>query len=444
MIKVVIIGAGSGFGANTVVDILSYEELRDCEIVLVDINPTHLDPIAAYARKVVEHHKAPTKITTALDWRDGALDGAGYVITSFAQGGPAYQGVPFHYEMSIPHEYGIHQNIGDTAGIGGVFRTMRTAPEMVAIGKDLERRSPGAWLLNYVNPMSMLTRIMNLACPGINTLGLCHNVQYTIRHIATRLGCSHKDLRFVAAGVNHMLWFLRIEYLDGRDAYPDFLEGIERMKDDGQYMPVQHDLLKQLGYWTTESSGHCAEYLPYYMARKEDREEAGLEIRETSPEFDGTAPRWTPESNIMQQLSGARPLAIERGFEYGVHIMHGLETAAVHRAHLNVINHGMIENLPDGYCVEVPCTVDRTGVSPHHVGALPIHLAALCRGMADMQTLASDAFLEKDLTKAYLACVIDPCTAASATPARIKECFNKLLEADRKWLEPYWGKDLAL
>jgi len=171
---------------------------------------------------------------------------------------------------------------------------------------------------------------------------------------------------------------------------------------------------------------------------------AGLKIRETSPEFDGTAPRWTPDSDIMQQLSGAKPLAVERGFEYGVRIIHGLETGAVHRVHLNVMNRGMIENLPDGYCVEVPCTVDRTGVSPHHVGALPIHLAALCRGIADMQTLASDAFLEKDLTKAYLACVIDPCTAASATPARIKECFNKLLEADSKWLEPYWGENLAL
>ncbi len=444
MIKVVIIGAGSGFGAKTVVDILSYEELRDSEIVLVDINPNHLDPIAAYARKVVEHHKAPTKISTAHNWRDGVLDGAGYVITSFAQGGPAYQGVPFHYDMSIPREYGIHQNVGDTAGIGGVLRTMRTAPEMVAIGKDLEQRSPGAWLMNYVNPMAMLTRIMNLACPGINSLGLCHNVQYTIRHLAGRLGCSHKDLTYVAAGVNHMVWFLRIEYADGRDAYPDLPEAIERNAKDKWHLPVQYRLLKDLGCWTTESSGHCAEYLPYFMARKEDREAAGLKIRETSPEFDGTAPRWTPDSDIMQQLNGTKPLKVDRGFEYGVRIIHALETDAVHRVHLNVINHGTIENLPNDYCVEVPCTVDRRGVSPHHVGALPIHLAALCRGIADMQTLASDAFLEKDLTKAYLACAIDPCTAASATPARIKECFNRLLEIEREWLEPYWGTNLAV
>jgi len=439
MAKIVLIGAGSGFGAKTIADILSYEELRDSEIVLVDINPNHLDPVAAYARKVVEHHKAPAKISTALDWRDGVLDGAAYVITSFAQGGPAYEGVPYHYEMSIPREYGIHQNIADTTGIGGVFRTMRTAPELVAIGKDMEKRCPGAWVLNYVNPMAMLTRIMNLACPGIHILGLCHNVQYGIRHIAGRLGCSHNELRYLAAGVNHMVWFLRLEYLDGRDAYADLPAAIEKMKDDQWHLPVQSEILKRFGYWTTESSGHCSEYLPYFMPRKEDREAVGLRIRETTSDFDGTAPRWTADSDIMQQLAGKKPLEVERGFEYGVRIIHALETGTPHRVHLNVINRGMIENLPDGYCVEVPCTADGSGVSPHHVGALPIHLAALCRGMADMQTLASDAFLEKDLNKAYLACAIDPCTAASATPAKIRECFNKLLEIEREWLEPYWG-----
>jgi len=444
MAKIVLIGAGSGFGAKTIADILSYKELHDSEIVLVDINPNHLDPVAAYARKVVEHHQAPAKITTALDWRDGVLDGAGYVITSFAQGGPAYQRVPYHYEMSIPREYGIHQNVGDTAGIGGVFRMMRTAPELLAIGKDMEKRCPGAWLLNYVNPMAMLTRIMNLACPGIRTLGLCHNVQYAIRHIAGRLGCSHKELRYLAAGVNHMVWFLRLEYLDGRDAYADLPAAVEKMKNDQWHLPVQLEILKRFGYWTTEASGHCAEYLPYFMPRKEDRKAVGLKIRKTTPRFDGTAPRWTAKSDIMQQLAGKKPLEVERGFEYGARIIHALQTGAVHRAHLNVINHGIIENLPDGCCVEVPCTADGSGVSPHHVGALPIHLAALCRGLADMQTLAADAFLEKDLNKAYLACAIDPCTAAAATPARIRECFNKLLEIEREWLEPYWGNKPAI
>jgi len=442
--KIVLIGAGSGFGAETIRNILSFEELRDSEIVLVDINTNHLDPIAAYARKVVDHYKCPAKVSTALNWRDGVLDAADYVITSFSQGGPAYNGIPFHYEMSIPREYGIHQNIADTAGMGGVFRMMRTAPEMLAIGKDMEERCPGSYMLNYVNPMAMLTRIMNLACPKINVLGLCHNIQYGIRGLGMWLDRPHKELRFLAAGVNHMVWFLRLEYLDGRDAYPDLVRAIEKRQDNKWFPPVQYRLLKDLGYWTTESSEHCAEYLPYFMAREEERNALGLKPFQPSADFDETAARWTPESDVMQQLAGKKPLSLERGFEYGIYIIHSLETGTPHRMHLNVLNRGMIENLPDGYCVEVPCTVGRTGVGPHHVGRLPIHLAALCRGLGDMQTLASDAFLEKDLTKAYLACVIDPCTAASATPARIKECFNKLLEVERKWLEPYWGRKPSL
>ena len=221
MLKIVFVGAGSGFGARSFVDILSFEALRESEIVLVDINPNHLGPVEAYARKVVAHYGAPTLVRTAADWRDGVLDGADFVMTSFAQGGPAYQGVPFHHEIVIPRRYGIHQGVADTAGIGGVFRALRCAPELVAIGRDMERRCPGACLLNYVNPMSMLTRILNLACPGIRMYGLCHNIQYGIRELARWLGCSHKDLRYTAAGVNHMDWFLRLEYLDGRDAYPD-------------------------------------------------------------------------------------------------------------------------------------------------------------------------------------------------------------------------------
>lgn len=442
MTKIVLIGAGSGFGAATVADILSYEELWDSEIVLIDINPEHLGPIADYARKVVEHHGAPTKVTTASRWRDGPLEGADFVMTSFAQGGPAYSGVPFHHEISIPQRYGINQYVADTAGIGGVLRLMRTGEELLAVAQDMQRRCPGAWLLNYVNPMAMLTRVLTLACPDIHTLGLCHNIQYGIRHIAGRLGCSHEDLRFVAAGVNHMVWFLRLEYADGRDAYPDLPAAIQRCEDDGWHLPVQEEMLKQFGYWTTESSNHCAEYLPYFLPRDEDREAIGLKVRETKADVDLTAPRWREDSDLMQQLAGDKPLAVERSHEYGVRIIHSLAAGGVHRMHLNLLNRGMIENLPDGTCVEVPCTVDASGVSPHHVGALPIHLAALCRGIADMQTLASDAFLEKDLTKAFRACLIDPCAAASATPAQIRQCFNELLEAERPWLESYWGPDL--
>jgi len=441
--KIVFIGAGSGFGARSFVDILSFPDLRDCEVLLVDINPRNLAPVEAYCRRVAEHYRAPTRITTADSWRDGALDGADYVITSFAQGGPAYRGVPYHHEMAIPRRYGIYQGVGDTAGIGGVFRLLRTAPEMIAIGQDMEQRCPGAYLLNYVNPMSMLTRTLNLLCPDIHMLGLCHNIGYAIRDIARWLHQPHAAFRYEAAGINHMDWFLRLEYLDGRDAYPDLRRAA---KEPGIYAEraVQFELLQHLGFFTTESSRHCAEYLPYYYPRAQEHAALHIAPRETSPEVDASAPRWSVDSPLMQQLAGREPLDLERSFEYGAHIIHALETDAVYRMNLNVQNEGMIRNLPDGYCVEVTCTVDRTGVHPHHVGDLPIQLAALCRGMADMQTLASDAVIQRDLNKAYMACAIDPTTAASATPARIKACFDELINADRPWLEPYWSPGLAI
>jgi alpha-galactosidase len=442
MPKIVFIGAGSGFGAKSFADILSFEELRDSEIVLVDINPENLAPVEAYCRKVAAAYDAGTTISTAADWRDDVLEGADYVMTSFAQGGPAYRGVPYHHEITIPRKYGIEQRVADTAGIGGVFRAFRCAPELIAIGREMERRSPGAYLLNYVNPMSMLTRILNISCPGITMLGLCHNIQYTIRDIARWLGCSHKELRYTAAGVNHMDWFLTLEYLDGRDAYPDLLEAAENDEEIYRSRAVQFELLKAFGHFTTESSGHCAEYLPYFMPRKEDREAVFLTPRLTEATVDITAPRWGKESDLVQQTDGRMVLKLDRSFEYGMHIMHALETDNAYRMHLNVLNDGCLDDFTDDTCVEVCCTVDRNGIHPHRVGRMPVPLAALCHGLSDMQTLASDAVLERDLDKALQACMIDPTTAASATPSRIRECFNELLEAERPWLEKEWGDAL--
>lgn len=444
MTKIVFIGAGSGFGAKSFVDLMSFEELRASEVVLVDVNPNNLAPVEAYCHKVADSYGAPCVIKTAMGWRDGVLEGADFVITSFAQGGPAYVGPPYYYEMEIPKKYGIHQWVGDTTGIAGVFRLMRTAPELVAIGKDLAQRSSGGCLINYVNPMSMLTRVMNLACPGIEVYGLCHNIGYAIRYIAQTLGVHHRELQYEAAGVNHMDWFLRLEYLDGTDAYPDLLKAAKDNQSVYEEFAVQYELLEHFGYWTTESKGHCAEYLPYFAPRQASRDSVFLPERQVSLDYDRTSPRWGSDSALVRQLDGREPPNLERSFEHGAHIIHARVSDAVYRMHLNVMNSGMITNLPDGYCVEVPCTADRTGVHRHAVGALPVHLAALCRGMADMQTLASDAYLEKDLYKAYLACAIDPATAATATPREIKAVFNELLEADRPWLEDYWGTTLKV
>ncbi len=441
--KIVFVGAGSGFGGKSFVDILSFEELRDSEIVLVDINPENLEPVSAFCRKVAKAYNAPTRITCARNWQNGVLDGADYVITSFAQGGPAYDGELYHHEISIPRKYGIHQGVGDTTGIGGIFRTLRCAPELIAIGKDMEVRCPEAYLMNYVNPMAMLTRILTYACPKIRTVGLCHNIQHGIRDIATWLGCRHKDLTYTAAGVNHMDWFLTLKYLDGRDAYPDLLVAAEDPLIYRQ-RAVQFELLKTFNYFTTESNRHCAEYLPYFLPREADRQSVFFDERNTSPSVDITAKRWQKDSDLVLQAEGQKELILDRSFEYGAHIIHAIETDTVYRMHLNVLNNGSIDNFTDDTCVEVCCTVDRNGIHPHRIGRIPVHLAGLCHGLSDMQTMGSDAVLECDLNKAMQACLIDPATAASATPSRIKACFEELLEVEKDYLNREWKGTLSL
>jgi len=443
MPKTVFIGAGSQFGATSFVDALSFEELREGEVVLVDNNPNHLDPIAAYCRKVADHYKVPMKVSTSADWRDGVLDGADYVIASFAQGGQAYRGEPYRSDIVIPMNHGILQTVADTVGMGGVMRTMRTAPELVGIARDMQARCPRGVLINYVNPMSMLTRSMRLACPNIRSYGLCHNIQGGIREIAHYVGCTHKDLQFEAAGVNHLDWFLRVEYRDGRNAYPDLQRAGEK-EENYKRCGSKFELLKQFGYWSAEGPTHVAEYVPYFLPRDADRESIGVARRDAPKDADPTGQRWTQDSDLVQQLDGRKPLDLERSNEYGVRIIHGMETDSVYCMHLNVMNNGLIENLPADTCVEVCCTVDRAGIHPHQVGKMPVQLAALCRGLADMQTLASDAFLECDLEKACMACMLDPATAAQASPATIRKCFNELLEAQRHLLEPYWGKTLRV
>lgn len=444
MLKIVFIGAGSQFGAKSFVDLMSFEELRDCEVALVDNNPAHLAPVAAYAQKVADHYKAPVKITTFGNWRDpAALEGADFVITSFAQGGLSYASRAYYNDITIPLKYGVQSTVADTIGFGGIMRMLRTGPELLAVGRAMERQCPKAVLINYVNPMSMLTRALCLGAPRVRTYGLCHSIQGGIREIARYIGCHYKDLRFTAAGVNHLCWYLRVEYLDGRDAYPDLLRAAE---DPANYRRCgsKFELLKQFGYWSGEGPTHVAEYVPFFMPRDADRESIGVPKRTPPWIEESSSPRWGPASELVRQLRGELPLDLTRSCEYGVHIIHAAVTNHVHRMHLNLLNNGLITNFPDDYCVEVGCTADRTGISPRPVGRMPVQVAALSRAMADMQTLASDGLLENDLNKVCQAAMLDPLAAACARPQHLRECFNELLETERELLEPYWGKRLKV
>lgn len=442
--KIVFIGAGSQFGAKSFVDLMAYEELRDSEVALVDIKPDHLEPVAAYARKVAAHYKAPAVITTHSNWRDHeVLDGADFVITSFAQGGFAYSSRAYHNEIAIPLKYGVKSTVADTIGFGGIMRMLRTGPELLAVGQAMERQCPAAALINYVNPMSMLTRMLCLGAPGIRTYGLCHSIQGGISEIASYIGCKRQDLRFTAAGVNHLCWYLTLEYLDGRNAYPDLLKAAEK-PENYKRCASKFELLKQFGYWSGEGPWHVAEYVPYFMPRDEDRE--SIYVGKPTPPAvnDTSSPRWGPKSELIRQLNGEQPLDLKLSSEYGVRIIHSAQTNHPHGMHVNLQNNGLISNFPDDYCVEVGCVADRTGVHPQPVGRMPVQVAALSRAMADMQTLASDGLLEKDLNKVCQAAMIDPLAAACARPQRLRECFNEMLATERESLQPYWGSSLRV
>lgn len=435
MIKIVIIGAGSFFGQKLVKDILSFPEFQDSKIWLVDINPDHLIPVEKYCKKVVELHGCSAVIKATTERKD-ALPEADYVITSISQGGPAYSGEPYYYDITIPCKYGVDQFVADTVGIGGIFRTMRTAPEMLNICKDMEKYCPEAWLLNYVNPMSMLTRIMYDGSL-IKNIGLCHSVQGTARQLADYIGAKYEDISYWVAGINHIAWFLTFKY-KGKDAYPLLWEA---MKNNDIYWQdqIKFEIFKYFGYFVTESSAHMSEYVPYFRKNDQLIDKFKLERRNVckNPETN----RWEAnDSDLKKELTGDLKIDLTKSHEYASEVIYSLETGEPARMNLNVKNNGVISNLSSEGCVEVPCLVDELGVHPCYVGKLPTELAAIDRAAMDMQNLTVEAFFEKSVKKATRAAMLDPLTAACCTLKEIQKMFDEIFTAEEKWLS-YWKKE---
>jgi alpha-galactosidase len=432
--KIALIGAGSGFGSRLSIDVLSLPELQDGTISLVDINQDAVDGVGRFVRGVVEQHGLPTTIEATTDRRE-ALDGADYVVVAISVGGPAYNGVPYYYEVAIPAKYGVSQQVADTIGPGGVFRTLRTAPEMLAICRDMAELCPNALLINYTNPMAMLCWIIG-AATNIRTIGLCHSVQGTAHQLAGYIGAPPEEITHWVAGINHMSWFLRLER-NGDDAYPALREA---MDVDETYAKdrVRFEILRHFGYFVTESTRHMSEYVPYFCKRPELMEEFGLGRREPSKEGG------RPQRFWQQDVPGDAPEAkraekLQPSNEYAARIVHSIETDTLYRFNGNVPNDGLIANLQDGCCVEVPCLTDATGIHPCAIGELPTQLAALNASNVAVEQLTTEAVLERDLEKAYMAVLLDPLTAAVCSPAQARSMFDEMVEAEKPWLEPLLG-----
>jgi len=436
MPKIALIGAGSvGFTRRLFTDILSFEALRETEFAFMDIDEERLDVSKKLADKLLEQENLPATVTATTDRRE-ALDGADYVIcTILAHGLP-----PFENEIKIPYKYGITQPVGDTLCVGGIFRALRTIPVLVDICRDMEEMCPEAWMLNYTNPMPMVTWACNVAT-SIRFIGLCHGVQGTAQTMASFIGMEPQEVRYWTAGINHLAWFLRFEDANGEDLYPLFWETLAKKgpPEDDKY---RFEFAQHIGYFMTESSGHFSEYVPYYRTSEEvlaAEEGAEYFAGRHGVSLDEYHTHWKPHAEqAFRQIRGEEPIPFgEHSGEYASYIINALATDELYRFNGNVMNEGLISNLPQGCCVEVPCLVDNLGIHPCAIGELPPQCAAIDITNINAQTLAVQAALEGDRDKAYYAVLLDPLTAALLTPKEIRAMFDELFEANRQWMPQF-------
>ena len=419
MTKIVIVGAGSQFGGKLSRDILALSELRDAHIVLCDIDEERLRLVSRYVQRIIDGHGLPARLSSTTDRRE-ALPGADFVVTSISVGGYAYAGFPANVEVDIPRKYGVEQSVADTIGVGGIFRFLRTAPVQLAICHDMEELCPGALLLNYTNPMAMLTWLHSEGSKIAN-VGLCHSVQNTVSEMSRYLGIPSAEVTYLCAGINHQAWYLRLHRGD-EDLYPRLralLDDPETVAKDS----VRFEMFKHFAYFVTESTVHCSEYHPYFRRTREQREQFGLKERVVA-EVPAKRREWMedPESAPLPDLTTSN--------EYAAEIMRAVVTDRPYRFNGNVMNTGLIPNLSEGCCVELPCLVDRQGVQPCYVGPLPAQLAALNLSNIVVQELAVRAVLDKDREAAFHACAMDPLTRSVCSLDQIRAMFDELWEAE--------------
>jgi alpha-galactosidase len=430
MAKIVIIGAGSGFGSRLSIDIMSRESLRDSTIALCDIHPGRLEQVRAYVQRTAEKYKLNTRVVASTDRRE-VLPGADFVITSVAVGGHAYAGFPFKAEVEIPLKYGVNQSVADTVSTGAVFRFLRTGPVQQQFFADMEELCPNAQVLNHTNPMCMLSWL-HLATSKMRYVGLCHGVQDTSKYLAKALEVPYEELRFQVAGINHLAWFLDLRH-GTEDLYPR-LRALGDHPEAIKGEEVRFEILRNFGYFSTESNRHDSEYMPYFRRTPELMEHYHLDRRPVADQ-PGHAREWMADG-----VGDAAPVGeLQRSHEYTTAIMEAILTNVPFAFNGNVRNDGLISNLPEGCCVEVPCLVDANGVTPCHMGALPPQLAALDRSNVAVQELAVRAVLDRDREAAFHACALDPLTAAALSLPKIREMFDEMWEAEKnllKWFDP--------
>ena len=448
MPKITFMGAGSTiFARNVLGDCMCREALKDSDIALYDIDKTRLEEseyILGVINKNVNSNRAKIKTYLGVEERKAALSGADFVVNAIQVGG--YDPATI-IDFEIPKKYGLRQTIADTLGIGGIFRALRTIPVMLDFGRDIEKVAPDAWLLNYSNPMAMLTGAM-LKATGVKTVGLCHSVQVCAKCLFGTLGLDHSDERMAkiqwhVAGINHMAWLLKITE-NGKDHYPELKKLAEKKVRMWRKAPkekkfgdmVRLEMMKRFGYYVTESSEHNAEYAPYWIKKN----------------YPGLVDEWCipldeyPRRCVRQiegwkkqyaELRNDPHLSHTISREYGSLIMESIVTGKPCQIGGNVMNHNLITNLPSDAVVEVPCLVDKNGVQGTYVGALPPQCAALNMTNINVQLLTIEAALTRKRDHIYQAAMLDPHTAAELSIDDIVSMCDDLIAAHGNMLPKY-------
>jgi len=443
--RITFIGAGSTvFMKNIVGDILMRPAMANATIALMDVNPERLAESEVVARKIVQSLGVKAAVETHADQKR-ALAGADFVIVAFQIGG--YEPCTVT-DFEVPKRFGLRQTIADTLGVGGIMRGLRTVPHLWKICEDMLQVCPRAIMLQYVNPMAINTWAIAEKFPQIRQVGLCHSVQGTAWELARDLDIPVNEIRYRAAGINHMAFYLEFEHRqkDGtfRNLYPDLLRGYEegRFPKPSHWNPrcqnkVRYEMLKRLGYFVTESSEHFAEYTPYFI--KEGRDDLiemfSIPLDEYPKRCVEQIERWKSEAEAFRM---AKTIDVKASHEYASSIVNAVWTGEAATIYGNLRNNGCITSLPSECAAEVPCLVDQNGIQPTFVGDLPPQLTALMRTNINVQELTVRALITERREHVYHAAMMDPHTAAELDLQQIWDLVDQLIAAHGSWL-PKWA-----
>jgi alpha-galactosidase len=419
MTMVCFVGAGSAvFTRQLLRDLLTYDDLGPLTLVLHDIDERRLRLAHDLARLAVSRHARRVDVRAESEL-PAALAGADFVINTVNVGGHAATVTDFE----VPARYGVRQTIADTLGVGGIFRALRTFPVLDRLADGIRAECPDAWLLNYTNPMAMNLQYLGARHPDLNALGLCHSVYWTVHDLCELVGVPLDEVAFHSAGVNHQAWVLRWER-NGESLYP--LLDARIAADADLRRRVRVDMYRRLGYYPTETSEHSSEYVPWYLHDDAEIERLRIPVGEYVTRSEDNLREYAA---TRQALAAGGELPLEPSLEYAAEIVRAIESGEPVTIYGNVRNDGLIDNLPAGACVEVPCLVDAAGIQPTHLGPLPPQCAALNRSFLNVCELTVRAALEGKREHVYHAAMLDPNAAASLTLDEIAAVCDELLEA---------------